>query len=349
MADPIGQYTRREMLELVRLRPRPTTFLQSMFVKREQIHGTKILEIDQIFGGRVSAGYVNRQDKGHVVGKGGFKNLIHIAPYVKELYDYTSSDVDERLAGQTQYESGPDPIAAFISEALADIEDRIIRLEEAQLAEALISGTVTVTGKGVDYTVDFGQAVAHKIALTGTARWTESTGDIIGNLQTWSLLPVRAGSKKPNVLVADVEAMELILANTTIKALLDNRRVDIGMINPREIAGQDADYVGHIAYPGFSLDLYTYQGERVVVSAGTPTSTPYLDSHRVILTNTEMDCRRHYGKIENLLCSGFRGKRFVNQWMENDGSTGHMSIESAPLIGLHEPSAVVSALVTAGS
>ena len=351
MTDPVAQYSIIDMNEALRQRVRPQTFLKDYLIKpMVKQHRTKYISLDKVFGNRVRAGYVNRQSKGHVVGKGDFNNVIHVAPYVKELFDYGPSDVDQRLPGYNPYEQGPDAIQALIAAASVDLDDRFVRLEESQIASALINGTLSISGDDVDYTIDFGMRSAHKITLSGTARWTESsTRNILKNFQTWSGLPSKQGAPRPSWALLGLEAADIVQNDTAILNLLDNRRTEIGAIRFEQFEDQNATYIGHISGAGFSLDLYTYQGMDDVVTNGTPVETKYIDDYRCILGNSSMVTKMHYGKIENLKAPNFTGTRFINQWVEDDGSAGHFSIESSPMFGLHQADAVVSVNVTSGS
>lgn len=340
MSDPIAQYQVREMLALMRQRPRPTTFLSNLFVKSRRTSKTKYLEIDQIFGGQMVAGYVNRQGGPNVVGKGGYQTLIHVAPYVYEQLAYTPSDVDTRMAGNTVYDD-VDPVAMLVAEWLADLEDRFVRLEELQVAEALQDGIITVQGKDVDYTVDFQQSAEHKKTLTGDDRWGEVDEDILGNLRDWNEEIIDTGAPAPDVLIGDTKSIALLKANDEIRSLLDNRRIDTGAINPRQIRDQRATYEGRLAGSGFDVDIYTYQGMYQSIDSGVKTNHRYMDEYTVILASTSMDFRFHYGKIENFKAPGFMGTRFPNRWESQDGKQRFITMESGPMAGLHQPDAVI--------
>lgn len=343
--DPVAQYETREMLGYMRQTPRPTTFLADMLVKRRQNHRTKYLEIDQIFGNREIATYTNRNGGPHVVGKNGYNTLIHVAPYIYEQFEYKPSDVDLRAPGGTVYDM-TDPVAALVGEWLDELDRRIVGREEQQLAEALQTGKVTVSGDDCAWEVDLKQAAGNLITLTGTSRWTEaSTRDIDQNLIDWCQLPVVVGAPRPNVAIMDVKAMQLLKSDSAILASLDNRRRENGALNPKVLDEQNATYEGYLTGTGYNLDLYTYQGSFAIDGS----ADNYLDDYRVLLLNSNMDTRFHYGKIENFNAPNFMGSRFPNRWETPDGKQRFLTMESSPLAGLHQPNAVVSAVVTAAS
>jgi len=161
MSDPTIQITPREMVEAMRQNPRPSTFLRDLFVRREQYSNKTIIEIDKVNGSQIIANFVARSGGPNVVGKAGYETLLHAAPYLYEKIPYGPDDLDVRGAGMTVYD---DPSAALnerVAEWLMDLDDRFTRNEEKQIADAILTGEISVSGKGVNYTVDFDQKAAH--------------------------------------------------------------------------------------------------------------------------------------------------------------------------------------------
>ena len=224
------------MLGYIRRRPTQTSFLLDLLVKARNVHATKSLVLDQVFGGAEIAPFVSRKSAGHVVGKDGYTSITHVTPYIKEKVIYDEEDADVREPGTTGFD-GLASIDALIARNLDELDIRIVGQEERQLAEALQDGVVTVSGEGVSYTIDFQQLSAHKVELTGTDRWpailaagtaADLYAAIDANLRTWCQLTMASGSPLPNVLIGDVNTTTLI--KTAFASQLDNRRVDYGKI-----------------------------------------------------------------------------------------------------------------------
>ena len=92
----ITDFTPRDMLRLLEEMPRPTNFLQSMFVKERNTTNKVVLDIDKIFGRQLVARYSSREGDMNVVGKGGFSTNHFVAPYVTEKFCYKPSDIAHR-------------------------------------------------------------------------------------------------------------------------------------------------------------------------------------------------------------------------------------------------------------
>ena len=342
--DPTIQFTPREMLEAMKQFPRPTDFLSSLFVKKRNTTNKTHIEIDKVIGSQVVAGYVARQVGPNVVGKAGFQTLMHVAPYMYEQIPIKPSDLDVRAAGETVYADPNAFYAARYNAWLAELEDRFIRAEEKQVAEALLTGKVAVAGKGVDYEVDFDQKATHIKDVSATTPW-DTTGNALDNLEAWCQQIDDTGAPGPDVLVGDPLSMRALIDDPAVLALLDNRRIERGEINPRLIRAQRATYLGNLRGIGFDLDLYSYQGKYDDVSSGTAVSTRYMTPKYVILGSTQADVRFHYAKIENFKTGDFIGQRFPNNWETDDGKNRFLTMESSPLVGLHQTDAFISARV----
>jgi len=344
MSDPTIQFTPREMLEAMKQFPRPTDFLASMFVKKRNETNKTHIEIDRVIGSQVVAGYVSRNVGPNVVGKAGYQTLMHVAPYMYEQIPIKPSDLDIRSAGSTVY---ADPMAFYASRYntwLGELEDRFIRAEEKQVAEALLTGKVVVEGKGVAYEVDFDQDGTHIKDVSATTPW-DVTGNSLDNLKDWCEQIDDTGAPGPDVLVGSPSAMRALIEDDEVQALLDNRRIKRGEIDIKLIRAQRATYLGNLTGIGYDLDLYSYQGRYDDVSTGTAVSNRYLTDKYVILGSTQADVRFHYAKIENFKSGDFIGRRFPNNWETDDGKNRFLTMESSPLVGLHQTDAFISAKV----
>jgi hypothetical protein len=342
----ITDFTPRDMLRLLEEMPRPTNFLQSMFVKERNATNKVVLDIDKIFGKQLVARYSSREGDMNVVGKGGFSTNHFVAPYVTEKFCYKPSDIDIRGAGLTVYDDQVAYLSRFVERALNDLEDRFDRLEELQLAEALQEGTVTVDGKETNYTIDFEQSADHLVDSLDTD-WSDPDAPMLDNLATYSALISDTGAPPPDVMICGGLAGACIPKNTAFLAALDNRRLMTGEINYQQLNQQRATYIGRVTGIGFDLAVYVYQGIYEKMVDGTRTAYRYIDPWNVILGSTNADVRFHYAKIENFKTGDFIGTRFPNQTEDDDGRQRAISLESSPLVGFHQTNAFVR--LTVGS
>jgi len=340
MAEVV-QYSSREMLEAFKLAPRPTTFLQDMFVKKRNFTNKTTLEIDIDKGGQTIAPYVSRVGSDPtVVGKGGYDTLLHAAPYLYDEIIYTPSDADQRVPGETIYESDPmGNIDTRVGDWLNKLRDRCIRREEQQLAEAMQTGKAVISGKDVDYTIDYQMDANHIITLAGADIWGSGTEKKIDQFEAWSALIQDKGEPAPDVCIMDLNAGQLLRKDTDFLALLNNRRVEMGEINPRQIKEKRATYMGALQAAGVDIDFYVYQG---IYKNDAGASVGFMNADQLILGSTMARTEFHYAKIENFNAPSFMGRQFPMQGIEPKGKRGFVSLESGPMAGFHNPDAFVT-------
>ncbi len=350
MADLTNQYTPRTMIAAMRQTPRPTSFLQEMtgINRRVQTHKTKYIEIDKVFGDQLIATYTARQGQPKVLGKKGYDNHIHFAPYLKERYALTDEDTEIRDAGTTIYD-GIGDIDAQMMKGLNVLRDRFGRVDEQQIATAINTGKIAVSGDGVSYEIDFDQNADHLVTLTGTALWDNAASDPRQNLIDWNQLIDDKGAPGASWLIGDVTSIKAFIDHADIKDKLDNRRIKMGEINPAVLRQQRATYYGNWTDAGVNVDIYTYQGYYETTDGSTVTQVRYMPAGTVFMGSADADVRKHYAKISNVKARslGFQAQQFPLVIEPEDGSSISIQLESAPMVGFHQPNAFVRAKVLA--
>lgn len=340
MAEVIStQYTVREMLEAIRQAAPLPTFLQDLLVKQNRTHETRHIEIDTIVSSNTVAKYIDPSNDAEVVSKKSYSSKIHVIPYTRQRKVLTPDDLLLRMPGETVYSAAGSANARkdeLMGEYLAELNNRVIRLEELQLAGALRTGTAVISGDGVNYTVTYGRDANNTKTLTADDRWGESSQDKVEDFRL-----AAEQMRKPGVdggmytdVVMGVAAATKWMADTAIASRLDNRRMELGEINPRTMAEQSASYLGTYRDSGINCDVYSYFGQ-YVDSGGT--AQYFLDTNEVLFINSTMKCIKHYGMISNLKAGNFAVERFPLMVTLEDGSLAYVQLESAPLVATHEP------------
>lgn len=339
-AEIVAQFTPRVMLEALRQMPEPSRFMLDRHIKKTTEHDTDIIEIDVEKGGQTVAAFVSRAGDANVVGKREFKALMHAIPYIYEEIPFTAKDVKVRLPGETVY-SGSTPaqrLSQKIGGWMKILRDRMVRNKELQLLTALQTGKIVVSGKDIEYEIDFKMDANNLVTNGGAAIWGSGTEDKIAQLEEDAEKSRDLGAPPPTVLYLGVDAAKLWLEDTKVLSYLDNRRVGMGQINIAQLAGQRATFLGDFSRVGLNVEVYSYQATYTDAAGARQY---YLDPDNYILTSPEVRIEEHYGMIENLNHGSFVGKEFPDMIVEPNGRRGKITLESGPMIGLHQPDGVV--------
>lgn len=344
---PVDLFATRTMLESIELMKRPRRFLTLTFFGAQPVVSTsEYVDIDIFKGQRVLAPFVNPNLPGKVVDRGGAQTRSYKPAYVKpKLETQAGSLLNQRTPGEALY-SGRSPLeraADRLGRDMAELDDQISRREEWMVAQALGTGAVRVKGDGVDDTVDYRMDAAHKITLAAAQQWTAEESDPIADLRKWKRQIAKDSGRTANAVVLSSEAADAFLANKTVNERLNSRRIDLGAIRPEELP-DGVTYIGYLNDPG--LDIYTY--EEWFIDPETKVEAPMVPAGSLIMGPTASRNVMLYGAIQDMdaIEGGvFDVQRYPKTWVEKDPSVRWLLLQSAPLPGLHEPDAFITAKV----
>ena len=255
MANEINIYTPRYLAEVVRQAPPVHTFFRDKFFTNLKTFPTERVDIDIVKGNRRMAAFVHPKVGGKVLKSDGYKTESYKPPLVNPFDVTTADQLMARLPGETLY-SGVTPAqraAKKLTEEYNALNDATTRREEWMAVQAITTGQIPVVGDGVNEVIDFG--FTNTVTLTGTARWGQSAADPLKNLSDWHRQTLKNGFANCDTVIMGEEALNKFLADSKVKDMLDNRRVEMGLIHPKDLPN-GVSYVGHLNKP--NVDIYEY-------------------------------------------------------------------------------------------
>ncbi|MCM1295489.1 MAG: major capsid protein [Muribaculaceae bacterium] len=294
MSNEINIYTPRHLAEVVRVAPAIHTFFRDTFFTNVQTFPTERVDIDLVKGDRRMAAFVHPSAGGQVLKGTGYETKSYKPPLVNP-YDVTTADqLMQRLPGEDLY-SGMTPAQRAAQKLIAEhnrLNDATTRREEWMCAEAIKTGSIHVVGEGVDETIDFG--FTNKVALTGNKQWGKADATITDNLGDWVDKVLTEGFVNVDRAIMGKAALRAFLADEKVQKMLDNRRISMGLVDPRDLPN-GVKYVGHLNMP--NIDIYTYA--EVFLDDWTdpskPTTKPLVDDNMVILISGAANYMMAYG------------------------------------------------------
>ena len=320
----------------------PTTFLLNMFFQDIEKSESKYVDIDIYKGKKRLAPFVRSTQQGKLVEKQGFYTKTFQPPYIKEKMVINPDEIlNNRNIGNTQY-FGKTPQQRAAEQLMRDMEtlrDMIIRREEWMASKLLETGIITITGDGYDATIDFGMAADHKIAVGIITAWDNANAKPLNNLKTWKRKIQLDSGLVPRVVVMGYSAWDAFIDHSSVQTLLDNRRIALGQIDPKELP-EGVEYQGDI----LNLSIYTYN-ESFLDDSGSVGY--YVPAKKIFMGCTQARTARHYGAIKDLE-SGFTPVQyFPKSWVEHDPSCRMLLVQSSPLVAMHQPDCFLCAEVLA--
>ena len=201
----------------------------------------------------------------------------------------------ERQPGESMH-SGKTPAQRAAERIVADyqrLNDAVTRREEWMCVQAIVNGAIPVIGEGVNETVDFG--FGNKVELTGTAQWGKASAKTLDNLEDWTDKVLTEGFANVDTVIMGKAALRAFLADEAVMKALDNRRVEMGLISPKNLPN-GVRYIGHLNKP--NVDIYTYA--EVYYDDWTdpakPATNPLVPDNKVILISSVPNFVMAYGR-----------------------------------------------------
>lgn len=294
MANEVNIYTPRYLAEVVRQAPPVHTFFRDTFFTNIKTFATERVDIDLVKGDRRMAAFVHPRVGGEVLKSQGYQTESYKPPLINP-YDVTTADqLMQRLPGEDLY-SGMTPAQRAAKKLLDEykvLNDATTRREEWMAVQAIVTGSIPVVGKGVNETISFG--LSNKVTLTGNNKWGGSSATILKNLEDWVEQVQDSGFANVDMIIMGKKAKELFFADEDVQKKLDNRRIEIGRLEPKSLPN-GVRYLGHLNDP--NLDLYTY-GEKYYddwTDPTKPTTKPLIPENAVVLISSQPDYVLAYG------------------------------------------------------
>ena len=339
----IDIFNTRTMLAALEQMKRPKKFLLDTFFRETVTSDTKSVDIDIVKGKRRLAAFVNPVIAGKPVEKRGYSTNTYAPPYIKPKMITTAAELLDRLPGEILYAGAMSPqdrAMIQLGKNLAELDEMITRREEWMAAQVLQTGSVSVVGEGVNDVVSFGMSGTHIITLTGDDLWSASTGTPMDDLRTWKRLVTKDSGLSPDTIVMGTAAVDAFLKHADVRNALDNRRIQLGQIDPTVFSALGVTYYGRLNEIG--ADLYSY--EEYYYDEDTSADVAMVDTKKVIMGSTQAYTRRQYGAIRDLEATA-SVPRFPKSWISKDPSGRIVQVQSAPLPSLHQSDAFLCAKV----
>lgn len=191
---------------------------------------------------------------------------------------------------------------------LTELSERISRTEEWLSCQTMINNGCTMRhqteNEGIyeDIKVQFYDGLNNPAIFTPQSAWTHTTesggvltvGNWYDDVCSMVKMLTKRGLPARELLVAS-DVGEFLLEDLWILKMLDNRRAEMGRIQPTELT-EYVTYIGTFNFKGHKLDILVSDG---TFEADDGTDTPYIDDGTAIVTAP--NCGRGlYGAVTQL-------------------------------------------------
>lgn len=316
-------------------------FLLDKFFPNVVTSDTEKVSIDIDVGKRRMAPFVSPLVEGKLVEQRRYQTNEFTPAYIKDkrapdLLKPVRRMIGERIGGEL---TGEEREMANLYAEMADQVDILNRRLEWMAAQALTTGTVTISGDGYEtVVVDFGRDPSLTVALTGTSTWT--VGNVLNaagtgpgtaspstNIDAWQRQILKMSGAKVTDIVFTTSAWEGFKLDPAVKgAIIFPALNPMGnIINPGAQIEQGAVYMGHWG----QYDLWVYNDWYV---NDQNVETPMLTDGTVVMCGPNLLGTRAFGMIKDPYFNYKAMPYAPKTWVENDPAQRLLLMQSSPII-----------------
>lgn len=328
-------------------------FLSGMFLSPpENFHSSEEVEIDIMRTDEEVAIVLTDLGTGYRMNAGNiYTNKKFKPPIYKEAVTVRSDELIKRQPGDTPFQD-PDFRSNLTAQVLRDtftVVQKIRRSIELQASQILQTGVVTLTDEtGVAlYTLDYSPKATH-FPTAGTA-WNAASADPLGDLDSLAEVIRNDGLGDPDELYFGKDAWNVFIADATVQAHFDNRRIDQGLLSGLTPRGRGSNYRGQVIIGNNKYDCFTY-GARYNHPV-TGVKTQFIAPGNVIMRDSSGRLDATFGAIPNIgKILGVTGANllpelpsriaseegsldlFTNAWISTNGEEFFAGVGARPLL-----------------
>lgn len=306
----------------------------------QDIFPTAKVLIEYKKGGKKMAPFVIPRKGGITMEREGYTATEYEPPYIAPQRPLTIDDLNKKGFGEDLYsDMTPEQRQAqVLGEDLAELNEMIDRRLEWMCSELLFNGKITMkhyaekygVGTPVEKVLQFYESSFGNV-YTPAVKWDASSGvSIYDDLDAMVAAKVTKGCKVTDLCMG-ASAWKYFIKDATILKLFDNRKVNIGDINPQDLP-DGVGYMGQIIIRGKRLDIFVYD-EQYEDESGN--SAVFMPDKKILLAAPGMG-RTLFGAITQIEQTDgqfhtYRGEKIPKYYADSKNEVREIRVASAPV------------------
>lgn len=231
----------------------------------------------------------------------------------------------------------------MILQELEELKNRIIRRREQMACEGLSTGKIHIDQDNIEFSVDFEfQNNVQLITLSSADKWNATNTKPLINLRNWKRNIMNRCGINADIMLLGSEAADAFLANDAVKKELDTNNNKVGVLDLNQKATRSGMFIGRI----MGIDIYEYNQQ---YTKPDNTTVDMINPKKAILIASQTPgFKMHFGpiyRIENGNLKIITDELFVETNTNDDKTALDWKVEQKSLPTIHEPNAIISALV----
>ena len=338
---PFNFYDTHTLLMAVQQLTPPSTFLRDRYFPtndaRDLFSTTDVL-VEYRDGTKRLAPFVAPRKGGVTILRQGYEMQRFEPPFIAPRRSLSIDDLTKKGFGEALL-SNLTPEQRQYTIVLQDaqeLSEYISRREEWMCAEVMQTNGCVMKHIADDADISDEKEVryysgdSNPASYTTSTKWDQSTANIIGDLEAMVRMLTSKGLRASDLVCAP-DVADVIVHNAKIKELLDNRRYELGTVEPSELA-PGAAIMARLNILGRLINIISYD-ETYTNDDGD--DTPFIASGNCILTAPGAG-RMLYGAVSQVeqsdgLFHTYTGRRVPKYMSDAKGNTRDLTLTSCPL------------------
>lgn len=323
-------YDTNMLIEVVKNLKLSQKFLLNTFFKNIITADTEYVSIDVDVGKRRMSPFVSPLVEGKLVEQRRYQTNMFKPAYLKDkraldLAKPVRRQIGERIGGEL---TGAEREMANIVFETQDAIDIIDRRLEWMAAQALASGTITVSGEGFPTTlIDFGRDPTLTVTLSGAAQWGQAGVSPSTLIEQWGHQMLKKSGGVATDIVFTTTPWTYFLADPVVKAAIwypgnggQGNTVNVGAQVQR-----GAQYKGRWG----QYDLWVYNDWYV---DDNNVEQPMLVDGTVVMSGNDLMGTRAFGQILDPSFNYEALPYAPKTWIEQDPPKRFLMVQSSPIV-----------------
>lgn len=218
-----------------------------------------------------------------------------------------------------------------------ELGELITNREEAMAAETMLTNGCVMkhiaddVDKADEMEIRFYSEASNPATYTPTAKWDATGGKILKDLEAMIRMLTKRGLRASD-LVCSPDVADTIINDAAVQKLLDNRRIEIGKVEP-ELLPDGAAIVAHLNVLGRIISVISYD---LTYTDDEGNDKLYIPSGKCVLTAPGAG-RTAYGAVSQVEQSDgefhtYAGRRVPKYVSSAEGNSRTLTISSRPLM-----------------
>lgn len=317
-----GEGTKHMLAVYEQMSPVPGFFASLFTARADSIYNSETVEIDIERDGEEVAAVLSDTETGVVLNTfDQFTNKEFTPPKLGEGYVITAGELQKRMAGNHPFESVDYQANAnmLALKKSSRVEAKIMCHINLQAAQVLQTGALSLYDEegNVGFSLDFKPKATH--FPTSSTGWGQVGATPLADIESLATVIRTDGKRSPNQLIMGSTAFTNFINDDDVKALLDNRRYELGqVIAPADIGG--GEYHGRISIGPYVYDIWTCDERYKDIATGN--STAYMDADKVIVRAAGARMDATYGSVPFVVEPEGRALRYLPSRIVRLGAGG---------------------------